>query len=188
MRGCIERVYNVSVKMTLEQRQTGTSIQKEIETKQVEELDPFGAIPIDAELIKGKINAFRQSFLADLPESGWGLSKAQPEGHISIDTIHYDQHRYLPLRVQIIDNQQLPRIKGINKELIHRFQIYENGVAIVKLVEKSYVYSTHGKEKKTWKTYENILSQRFADESYLRYLDYAQKVITAPNPPKAHQR
>lgn len=133
-----------------------------------QELDPFGELPLETEFLKPAVQKFRRFFLENLaPADGVGLPMA--EGHVSVFLKRSDYSGREALIVEIQFKQ--PESTDIIRELIYRFYLYDNNVAIKKIVDFSIVLQDPLINAET------ILDQVFITELDLQRLEYAKQAV-----------
>lgn len=131
------------------------------------DMDPFGEIPIEAEVVRNQI-MFNLDFFRRIP--GYG-GQPSPEGNVHVYLNKEDDAgRTCPVEVRI-DHVKTWMAQGSDATRIetHRLFLYENGIGVRKVEDWVLTHSR-------WD--ETILSQKFITEEDLRLLDYARMIIS----------
>lgn len=131
-----------------------------------EELNPFGEIPFETELIKEDIAELRASFLNEVGDHT-GEGRITPEGYVRVFN---DPSKPLLIEIDFYHPPAEDREEFI-KRLVHRFKLYENNIAVKQVVDWSAVGGSQ------LIVTETILSQEFVTQDHLPSLNYALRVL-----------
>lgn len=135
-----------------------------------EELNPFGEIPFEAELIKEDLAKIRASFLNEIGSLGEKTTPA-PEGNVIITNTSGK-----PLQIEIGWHQPPAEDRGeFGKNLFHRFKLYGNNVASKQVIDLSLAFIKG--HIGVLVVSETILSQEFVTADHLLPLNYALRAL-----------
>jgi len=135
-----------------------------------EDMDPFGEIPIETELVRNQI-MFNLDFFRRMLSGVSGGGTPSQEGNVSVCLNKKDDEgRICPVEVRI-DYVKTRIAQGNDATRIetHRLFLYENGIGVRRV--EDWVLTNRRLD-------ETILSQKFITEEDLRLLDYARMIIS----------
>lgn len=142
-----------------------------------EELNPYGEVPIECEMIKPEIEKLRLFFQDDnLGDVGWSKGRPSPEGLVSITAGRDDSERKA-LIVDISFPQPTVDENEALRRIVQRYCLYPNNIGTYKNLEHVFREYRDEDGKVVLVNEETIASQGFIEEIHLEMLKYARLIL-----------
>lgn len=142
----------------------------------IEELDPYGEVPIECELLSPEIENLRTFFIGDRDDKGWGKGRPSPEGIVSIHATEDESGRNA-LIVEIRFPQPTIDENEALRSNVQRFCLYPNNIGTYRFLERVLREFRDEDRKVVHVTEETVASQGFVGEIHIEMLKYARMVL-----------